>query len=144
MKATHKGRLKNIQDLIEALRNDISINNISKEYIGFLSDNEGAIIEVEEYLKGNFKNYDFGFITEMFSKLEPIKPKKETRPFTDEEWKTWFLEDGICQFITTIQRASKISVKDEEEFIYFHRWFSKDYFIKNAVDRHGNKFEKEL
>ena len=77
MKPTHTGRLKNIQELIEALINDLGMNVIGKEYLSFLSDNEGSIIEVEK-CKNHFENDDFGFVTEMFSKLKPIKPKKET------------------------------------------------------------------
>ena len=70
-------------------------------------------------------------------------PEKVMVPWSDEDWKEWFLNDGIIDFGTSLQRASKITVDDSESFIYLHKWFKKDYIIKNATDRHGNKFEKE-
>ena len=71
------------------------------------------------------------------------EPKKAMRPFTDEEWREWFDDGGICSSTTCRQRAQKISTIDEREFIFFHRWLSKEYFLNAFTDRHGNRFEKE-
>jgi hypothetical protein len=210
MKATHKGRLKNISDLIECLRLDPSTHIITKKYISFLNDNEGGLLAVykEDEI---WQAGEFGFSSDMFTDITPIKPKieipkgdfwvvcdlgrscrvfrcasggfrlfwtdsetgakkdcwfekeivfdrinngtwticdepkKEMRPLTDEEWNEWFDDGGLCLSNPTIrQRAQKISVSDNNEFIFFHRWFSKEYFVSNFTDKNGNKFEKEI
>ena len=148
MKPTHTGRLKNIQELIEALINDLGMNVIGKEYLSFLSDNEGSIIEVVK-CQNHFENDDFGFVSEMFSKIIPIKPKKETRPFTDEELLEhlytdgWFMSDmKVCYTPSSICEASKkVTFVGEDKYT---EWESFQAIIEIYTDRHGNKFEKEL
>ena len=87
MKATHKGRLKNISDLITDIKLNSNSDSVLKNFIIFLDNNEGAIIELEETAIG-WRNEDFGFRDSMFSKIEEIKPKKEMRPWTDEDRKS--------------------------------------------------------
>ena len=71
MKPTHVGRLKNIGDLIPLI-----VNRVSAEYINFLNDNEGDIIEIFDN-EGQWQNLDWGFQKEMLTNITEIKPEIE-------------------------------------------------------------------
>ena len=154
MKATHTGRLKNIGDIIEVIKKDDSFKKLSTDYIYFLHQKEGDKIELVKEYDNNYIHVDddFWVTEEMFSKIEEIKPKKETRPFTDEEWKEWFLEDGVL-----MNKESKCLWKPSamiEGIKFFEHyidgdidqplWMDKEEVLEKFTDRHGNKFEKEL
>jgi len=147
MKATHTGRLKNISDLITDIKLNSNSDSVLKNFIIFLDNNEGAIIELEETAIG-WRNEDFGFRDSMFSKIEEIKPKKEMRPLTDEELieylmtEGWFIhEDGIKYHPMKIDDKNK-AVYVAEDLIEVYATF--DQIKNNYTDRHGNKFEKEV
>jgi len=80
MKATHTGRLKNIGDIIEVIKKDDSFKKLSTDYIYFLHQKEGDKIELVKEYDNNYIHVDddFWMTEEMFSKIEEIKPKKET------------------------------------------------------------------
>ncbi len=75
-------------------------------------------------------------------------PEKKTRPFTDEEWREWFLEDGVFE---NNQGGSFFKVLS-----YFNEVFefvnifgkidnlSKAELLKHNLDRHGNPFTKAV
>jgi hypothetical protein len=76
------------------------------------------------------------------------KPEPVTRPWTDEEWREWFLNDGVL-----VHKKSnclwKPQTMNERTMFYFFdideqedQWYSKKYICKNYTDRHGNPFTK--
>ena len=84
------------------------------------------------------------------------EPKKETRPYTEEEWREWFFEDRIVidnrldeddNYDNTIYLSVEgMSPDDDDQFYYMGdgEWYSKKLFLSNFLDRNGNKFEKEV
>ena len=73
-------------------------------------------------------------------------PEKVMIPWSDEDWKEWFLNDGV---VLTCNKKILCRVGSFNPYsaIKFGRinkiWVEKDYFTEMYCDRHGNKFEKE-
>ena len=77
------------------------------------------------------------------------EPKKEMRPYTDEEWREWFLNDGVAVSENN-QILHRMLNHDPKKGFYIVNLFggktllSHEYLSSQLVDRHGNKFEKEV
>ena len=90
MKPTHTGTPKNLVTLINNLPCELT-----PERLAFLEKIANRFMNLELDEDGFFKTeYSDKFILNErnLTNIQPIKPKKETRPFTDEEWKEWFLD----------------------------------------------------
>tara|TARA_R110001599_G_scaffold128476_2_gene302226 strand:- start:6 stop:671 length:666 start_codon:yes stop_codon:yes gene_type:complete len=78
------------------------------------------------------------------------EPKEVMRPFTDEEWKEWFLNDGVLLHEQSGCLWKPQTMNKRIMFYFFDlddqedKWYDKDYINEKYTDRHGNKFEKEL
>lgn len=82
-------------------------------------------------------------------------PEKVMIPWSDEDWKEWFLNDGKVidnrheeddDYENTVYLiVHGITPDDEDQFYYMGEgeWLSKETFLNDFLDRHGNKFEKE-
>ena len=73
-------------------------------------------------------------------------PEKVMVPWSDEDWKEWFLNDGVykigfgdlCRALGASNSGIKVAGEEgKSTWVLFHD------FISNRTDRHGNKFEKE-
>jgi hypothetical protein len=74
------------------------------------------------------------------------EPKKKMRPWNDEEWKEWFLNDGVLVSILhgSLSKPILLSMISKCEFMKISKnMLSYSYVISKFTDRHGNKFEKE-
>ena len=73
------------------------------------------------------------------------EPKKEMRPFTHEEWKEWFLNDGVYMLQGgSLYRALGISSRKMIVLADMDDYDPNKFTGTPILDRHGNKFEKEL
>ena len=82
-------------------------------------------------------------------------PEKVMIPWTDEDWKEWFLNDGKVidnrgaddeDYTNVVYlMIHGLTPDDEDQFYYMGKgeWLSKETFLREFLDRHGNKFEKE-
>ena len=115
----------------------VSSNGYS-EY--FLYDKRGCKIagKVEKHTVQEFINNGTWTICDA--------PEKVMIPWSDEDWKEWFLNDGV---VLTCNKKILCRVGSFNPYsaIKFGRinkiWVEKDYFTEMYCDRHGNKFEKE-
>ena len=71
------------------------------------------------------------------------EPKKKMRPWNDEEWKEWFLNDRVLCEEDELNTCEALSIKDRNrKFRILGVWYTKEEVIEYFTDRHGNKFEK--
>ena len=124
----------------------VSSNGYS-EY--FLYDKRGCKIagKVEKHTVQEFINNGTWTICDA--------PEKVMIPWSDEDWKEWFLNDGKVidnrheeddDYENTVYLiVHGITPDDEDQFYYMGEgeWLSKETFLNDFLDRHGNKFEKE-
>lgn len=153
MKPTHIVKIKDIVDYIQSSEKV----NIDKITLQFVTNNGGC--EYDAHLSNSkdsyivmVAGYNINFLHNELDEVKPIKPKKKMRPYTDEEWREWFLNDGALIHNETGVIWKPISMRKDISFFEYSEdgdrdrpvWMSKEKVLERYIDRNGNKFEKEV
>ena len=142
--------LREIKPEIEIPKGDFWVITKTIRYTAKLSrDGKGGFDVLESPI---------GWIQDSFSEREVLiklkqgtweicdAPEKVIIPWSDEDWKEWFLNDGVykigfgdlCRALGASNSGIKVAGEEgKSTWVLFHD------FISNRRDRHGNKFEKE-
>ena len=151
--------LREIKPEIEIPKGDFWVITKTIRYTAKLSrDGKGGFDVLESPI---------GWIQDSFSEREVLiklkqgtweicdAPEKVIIPWSDEDWKEWFLNDGKVidnrgaddeDYTNVVYlMIHGLTPDDEDQFYYMGEgeWLSKETFLREFLDRHGNKFEKE-
>jgi hypothetical protein len=152
MKATHTGRLKSLDEYFS----DDYVSDghtLSGEEVRALIDMTKEDVELVSRGDGYYRYKGIICINEQYlTDIKPIEPEIETRLFTDEEWREWFLNDGALIHNETGVIWKPISMRKDISFFEYSEdgdrarpvWMSKEKVLERYTDRNGNKFEKKV